>query len=703
MSLIAALELYTHLKGAPQTKESLLAGIAAGDENSLEYFSRVAARVGLEAKEERRPLAELYHFSLPCFVRLKNDDIVVVTKVGREDITYISPQDWDTKTTCTLIEFNDIATDTVIHLSHTLRPKSDFFSVFGWFWNIIKQHKSLYFQAGLAGGIVNLFLIVTTFYSLTVYDRVVPHQGYDTLWVLTIGVLFIYLLDGTLRIIRSNFIDQASKKADVQIGSSLFEKLMNARMDFKPASSASMAFHLKEFESLREFMSSGTLVTLSDLPYTILLLIVIGLIAGNIVFIPIIAIILILLVSFLVQPSLSNYVKRLNEVSENKYSTLINSLINLEVVKSFNMHTKVQTQWENVLTNSAELSHDLKHFSHVVGTITSIIQNIAYVMIIVAGVYKIGEGDLTFGGLIACSILTSRTLGPVSQIVGLIGRINQSIFSIRELSHIMNMPQERQTHQGYQGIPNLNGTVEFINVDFNYPGQRLKSLRNFNLNIPSGSRLAFIGRVGSGKTTFEKLLMGLYQPSSGHILVDGIDVGQLDPFELRNHIGYVPQDITLWRGTLRHNIMAGLLKVDDDKFMQVCELAGVMDFVRLHPQGFNMMIGEDGSGLSQGQKQAVALARALITDPKIILMDEPTASMDPQSEANFLERLNHYLTDQTLILVTHRMTALGIVNRVVLVEQGQVFMDGPRDDVLRKLSEVRQKNTEMKKNDGAES
>lgn len=687
MSLIKALELYTRLKGMPYTEESLMMGLPyAEDPMDFDLLERSASRIGLEIKKEQRTIPDLYHFALPCIILLKDNTWAMILRVTDKFATIIDSQNDTESRDIPIEELSEYYAGEAIFFSHTLKPQSDYFSVMGWFWDVIKKHKKLYIQAAIASGLINIFLIIATFYALTVYDRVIPHQGYETLWVLTFGVIIIYLFDAFLKVLRAHFIDHASKKIDIQIGGNLFERIMNTRMADRPASSSAMAFHLKEFESLREFLSSTTLVVLSDLPYTFLLLIVIGLIGGYIVIIPIIAIIAILITSFIIQPSLSEYVKRLNKSTENKYSIIINSIQNLEIVKTFNMHRNVQTQWENALSSSSESGNQLRSFNHIISSITSFIQNVCFILIIVTGVYMVSKGELTFGGMIACSMLVSRSLAPISQLTGLVSRLNQSILSIKELGQIMSSPQERRYDIAYQPKTHLQGTVQFINVDFSYPRQRLKSIKNFSIKIPSGARIGLIGRIGSGKTTFEKLLMGLYHPSSGHILVDGIDIAQIDPVDLRKHIGYVPQDITLWKGTLKYNILSGDMTIPDEQFEKICELSGVMDFVRMNPLGFNMPISEDGTGLSQGQKQSLAVARALVRGPKILLMDEPTANMDPQSENNLLTRLNTYLTDETLIMITHRMNVLSLVNRVVLLEQGQILMDGPRDEVMARLN-----------------
>lgn len=689
MSLIKALSVYTKLRGSPHDEEGIVAGLPYNDNPmDFEFMERAALRMGVEVKKEFRPLEDLVHFSLPCILLLKDGTCPILLKITKTHAIYVELDSWTEQKTIEINLLQEIYSGEAIFFSHTLKPETTFFSIFGWFFDILKQHKHLYIQAAVAGAIVNILLIAATFYSLIIYDRVIPHQGFDTLWVLTLGVMLIYVFDGLLKVIRAHFLDQASKKADIHMGSDLFEKILNVRMESRPVSSASMAFHLKEFESVREFLSSTTLVTLSDLPFVILILIVIAMMGGYIVLVPIVGIILILMTTVIVQPALAGYVQKFNKITENKYASLINAITNLETVKSFNMHRKIQTQWENTLSQSTEVGNELKSFSHVVSSVTMFIQNLAYVFLIVVGVYLISNNNLSFGGLIACSILSSRALGPVSQVVGLIGRLNQTVLAVKELSQIMNAPQERSGSIAYQSHPNFKGTIEFVNVDFSYPHQRLKSLKNFNLKIPAGSRIGILGRIGSGKTTLEKLILGLYQPNYGHLLFDEVEAAQLDPFELRKHIGYVPQDVTLWRGTLKYNILAGASDVSEEFFLKICEIAGVTDFARLHPLGYNMPIAEDGSGLSGGQKQSLAIARALAVNPKIILLDEPTASMDPQSEAAFVKRLNDYLTDQTVIVITHRTPIMNILNRIVIVEGGQVFLDGPRDQVLSKIHQT---------------
>lgn len=689
MSLIKALSIYTQLRGTPHSETSITASLPfTEDLMDFEYMARAAQGIGVEVKREKRNLEDLIHFSLPCILLLKDGTCNILLKINRHHAVYVDLDDWTNHKQIDLAALEEIYDGEAIFFSHITRAETTFFSVFEWFYEVLKQHKHLYIQSAVAGAIVNILLVAATFYAMIIYDRVIPHQGYETLWVLTLGVFIIYVFDAILKVIRAHFLDIASKKADIQMGSELFEKILNVKMVSRPASSAGMAFHLKEFESVREFLSSTTLITISDMPYVLLILIIIGFIGGYMVVVPVVAIILILISSFISQPALAGYVQRFNKVTEFKYATLINTIMNLETAKAFNMHRKLQTQWENTLAQSTEVSNELKSFNHVVGSITGFIQNVSYVFVIVVGVYMIGNNTLTFGGLIACSILSSRATGPISQVVGLIGRFNQTILAIKELSHIMNAPQERLGTISYQSLPNFKGNIEFVNVDFSYPNQRLKSLKNFSLKIPAGSKLGILGRIGSGKTTLEKLILGLYHPSYGHILLDNIDSAQIDPFELRSHIGYVPQDISLWRGTLKYNILAGAKEITEEFFLKICEVAGVTEFARLHPLGFNMPISEDGSGLSGGQKQSVAIARALITDPKILLMDEPTASMDPQSETSFVKRLGEYLTDQTLIVITHRTPIMSLLSRITVIENGQVFMDGPREKVITELNNL---------------
>jgi len=447
-----------------------------------------------------------------------------------------------------------------------------------------------------------------------------------------------------------------------------------------------LAHYLREFEGVREFFSSTTIVSLVDIPFAILFLVAIGMISISMVMVPITAIILILLISAAMQPSMKGSVKQLLSQMEYKHGILMESLSGLETVKSMNAEGRMLHKWEESVSGTALAANKVYYMTLLSSNGIFFIQNAAYVFLIVIGVYEVAAGTLSVGGLIAATILTTRAIASMGSVVGLTARFNQAYTSLKLLDVIVNLPAERSPTRRYIHRNVLEGDIDFIDVDFSYSGQKLKTLKNMSFKIKAREKVALIGRMGSGKTTIEKLILGLYQPNSGTILIDGIDMRQLDPVEVRSSIGYVSQEVYLFRGTVRDNISIASATADDQQILRASKLAGVDDFVRQHPMGYDMPIGEGGSGLSGGQRQSIAIARALLHDPTILVLDEPSASMDPESEYLLIKRLEEHVPEKTLIVVTHRNSVLALVDRILVIDQWYIIADGPRDKILDLLA-----------------
>jgi len=554
-----------------------------------------------------------------------------------------------------------------------------------WFWDTLKVFSSIYTQVVLSSALINLFLLAGTLYAMNIYDRVLPNKAFDTLLVLSIGIFVIYFFDFALRMIRGYFVDIAGKNMDVLLGSFLYQRILGLQFIHRPASAGGLAHYLKEFEGVREFFSSTTIVTLVDIPFAILFLIAIAMISISMVMVPITAIVLILIISFAMQPAMKGSVKNLLSQMEYKHGILMESLSGLETVKSMNAEGRMLHKWEESVSGAALAANRVYYMSLLSSNAIFFIQNAAYVFLIVIGVYEVAAGTLSVGGLIAATILTTRAIASMGSVVGLTARFNQAYASLKLLDLIVNLPAERPPSMRYIHRNIFEGEIDFIDVEFAYPGQKLKALRNLSFKIKAREKVALIGRMGSGKTTIEKLLLGLYYPNSGTILIDGIDMRQLDPVEIRSSIGYVSQEIFLFRGTVRDNIAIGNVTADDQQILRASKLAGVDDFVRQHPMGYDMPIGEGGSGLSGGQRQSIAIARALLHDPSILVLDEPSASMDPESEFLLIKRLEEHIPEKTLIVVTHRNSVLSLVDRIIVIDQGRIAADGPRDKILELL------------------
>ena len=555
----------------------------------------------------------------------------------------------------------------------------------GWFWESLLKYKKVYMDVILASLVINILSIFSSLFTMNVYDRVIPNQAHETLWALAIGVFIAYIFDILLRTLRSYFVDTANKRGDNEISAMLFERVMGLRLEHRPASSGSMANTLKEFDSLRDFFTSATLLSVVDLPFVFIFILVIGWIGGSLFLVPLIAIPLIIFSGLIFQPALERAMNlNLTEASQ-KHGLLIESISNMETIKSLSTEGFFQNKWESILEASSASSFRSKFLATMIVNMTSFIQQVAYILIIIIGVYLIEKNVLTMGGLVACSILASRAMAPLAQISSLLIRFQTASHALRNLNTLIATEQERPSNKKFLHRAAFDGGIQFDKVTFNYPGQGAHSLDSISFDIKPGDKVAILGRVGSGKTTLLKLILGLYRPQSGSILIDGIDQNQIDPIDLRSNMGYVDQDAKLFYGTLRDNIAIVKPDATDAMILEVAKIAGVEEFAKTHPLGYEMRVGEGGHGLSGGQRQAITIARALLLNPQIILMDEPTSGMDTVAESHFIKNMNIFLKQRTLLFVTHKSSMMTMVDKIILMDAGKIVAFGPRDEVLKKL------------------
>ncbi len=555
----------------------------------------------------------------------------------------------------------------------------------GWFWESLLKYKKVYMDVILASLVINILSIFSSLFTMNVYDRVIPNQAHETLWALAIGVFIAYIFDILLRTLRSYFVDTANKRGDNEISAMLFERVMGLRLEHRPASSGSMANTLKEFDSLRDFFTSATLLSVVDLPFVLIFILVIGWIGGYLFLVPLLAIPLIIFSGLIFQPALERAMNlNLTEASQ-KHGLLIESISNMETIKSLSTEGFFQNKWESILEASSASSFRSKFLATMIVNMTSFIQQVAYILIIIIGVYLIEKNALTMGGLVACSILASRAMAPLAQISSLLIRFQTASHALRNLNTLIATEQERPSNKKFLHRAAFDGGIQFDKVTFNYPGQGAHSLDSISFDIKPGDKVAILGRVGSGKTTLLKLILGLYRPQSGSILIDGIDQNQIDPIDLRSNMGYVDQDAKLFYGTLRDNIAIVKPDATDAMILEVAKIAGVEEFAKTHPLGYEMRVGEGGHGLSGGQRQAITIARALLLNPQIILMDEPTSGMDTVAESHFIKNMNIFLKQRTLLFVTHKSSMMTMVDKIILMDAGKIVAFGPRDEVLKKL------------------
>ncbi|MDB5899647.1 MAG: type secretion system permease/ATPase, partial [Ramlibacter sp.] len=554
-----------------------------------------------------------------------------------------------------------------------------------WFWGAIAEQLPLYRDVLAAALLINLFALVLPLFSMNVYDRVVPNFAVDTLWMLTLGLAIILVIDYFVRLMRGYFIDLASSRIDVRLSALIMERMLGMRLSERPPSVGAYAATLRSFEVVRDFIASATVTALIDLPFAILFLVVVAWISWPLVFAPIAGMLLVLAYSTVVQGRMHRLSETSFRATSARNGTLVEALTGLETIKAHGAERVMQARLESTSVFLSRTSAQQRLLSASVTNGVMSLQQVVNVAMIVGGVYLIAAGQLTMGGLIACTMLGGRAMAPVGQVIALLMQYHSAKMALVSLEATMQAQRERTEESRFLQRSELAGDVVLKDVHFAYPGREQESLRGVNMHIRAGEKVVIIGRVGSGKTTLQRLLLGLYAPSKGTITVDGIDLRQIDPADLRRNMGYVAQDPLLFYGTLRDNIAIAAPFADDASVVAAADVGGLNAFVNGHPQGFDMLIGERGETLSGGQRQGVAIARAALLDPPILLLDEPTGSMDSGSEAQFKERLRAFGHDKTVVIVTHRSSLLDLATRVIVLDEGQVVADGPRDEVMSEL------------------
>ncbi len=533
--------------------------------------------------------------------------------------------------------------------------------------------------------LINLFGLAFPIFTMNVYDRVVPNHGIETLWALSIGLFITLLADLYMRKMRSRFIDEASARIDVRLSAVLMERVLGMRMADRPASVGSFASNLRGFEQVRDFIATSTVTALVDLPFGLLFLLVLAWISPWLLLPVLIAFVLIVGSGYVLQYRLHELSQGTYAASAERNATLIEALGGIDSVKTQRAESVIQARWERINTHLALMTVRMRSLSSQASYGTQWLMQMVSLVVIIIGVYLISQHDLTLGALIAGSTLASRALTPASQIVSLLLQYQTARTALESLNEMMARPTERETGQTFLHRQQLRGEIEFRDVHFSYPHRDDNALTGVNLRIQPGEKVALIGRIGSGKSTLQKLMLGLYTPQQGAVLIDGIDLRQLDPADVRANMGYVAQDVTLFMGNLRDNITFGLPHADDRAILAAAETSGVSDWVHQHPRGYDMPVGERGDLLSGGQRQGVGIARAVLHNAPILLLDEPTSAMDFSTEAQVTQRLSQFAEGKTVVLVTHRTSMLSMVNRLIVVDGGRILADGPRDQVIEAL------------------
>src|SRR6056297_2433269 len=546
-----------------------------------------------------------------------------------------------------------------------------------WFWSALAANKWSYTQVLMAAVVAN-FLGLTTSIFIMVYDRILPNEATESLIALTFGVGIALLFDFFIKTLRAGFIDRAGQKADLLMGRRIFDQLLDLQMRARKGSTGALASTLREFETLRDFFTSATLVAVVDLPFILLFVWVIYLIGGPLALVPGLAVPLVLLIGIAVQPVLSRIADKSFADGQSKQSVLVETVSGLETIKATGAAYRMRARWEEAISRQSEHSLQSRAVMQFAMNATGFAQQAAQILIVFYGVFLISDGTVSMGALIASVILTGRALAPLAQLAQTMTRLNHARSSYRSLDALMRSDSERPEGRTWLSRPRLDGAIRLENVHFTYPDQLVATLKGVSFTIQPGEKVAILGRIGSGKSNVARMMLGLYAPDQGAVLVDDTDIRQIDPGDLRRNIGSVLQDVWLFSGTVRENIAIGARHARDTDILDASRIAGVEDFIARHPSGYDLMLAERGEGLSGGQRQAITLARALVGKPPILLLDEPTSAMDVQNERDVIARLKTHMRDQTVVIVTHRTSLLDLVDRVIVIEDGKVAVDGDK-------------------------
>lgn len=690
-SLALALEFLSRYFGNSRPSAAITGDLPrVNGQLTLSGFIQGAERIHLQTDLRTVAVEEIPSLALPVVLLLKNGQACLLVKSEGTALTVVGPDFSEGIRTVFLEAISEAYSGRAVYVRPRLQfdeaqAELNISPTKSWLLATLISDWKIYAQAALATTIVNLFALVLPFFTSIVFDRVVPHQAMDTLHVLTIGVVTMIAFDFIIRTMRAHFLDMAGRRTDVLLSSRVLKQVLSLKMGASKRSSGDMANTLREFDSVREFFTSATLTAISDLPFAILFIIIIGAIAGPIALVPVVGFVVLLILNFAVVMPLDALVRKNYALGGQRNGLLFELLGNLETIKSIRGESWAQRQWEALAGHGALIGFKMRSLTQLTTHVTTLVYVLCPIATLVMGVYMLRDNSLTTGSLFAVVMLNGRVLTPLGQMTALLSRLRHVLVSLRSVDALMKAPTERPAGKTMLYPSQFKGGVEFRNVQFAYPGRDQDAITGVSFTVKPGERVAIIGRTGSGKSTIARMMLNLYEPKTGTVLVDQVDVRQIDPVALRRAVGYAPQDNALFSGSIRENIAVGAPWMSPEHIVEIASVAGLQTFIAESAEGLDRRVGERGEGLSGGQRQAICVARALIMDPKIVVLDEPTSMMDTAGEQMLKASLNRWLGSRTLILITHRLSLLSMVSRIIVVEGGRVVADGPRDNIIQHL------------------
>jgi len=655
-------------------------------------YPELARQHGMLAVWSRYDIRQIPPYVLPVLVPLVDGRAAVLLSLSGTGAQVLMAETGMTEISMPLDELQRLSQGEVLVVKPATQKTGQQLVPFSgealvWFWNTVWRYKGFYVESMVAAVVANVLTLAAVFFAMNVYDRVVPTQAYTSLWTLAIGTTVAILLEFGTRWLKARLVDLAGRKADLNLNAMLLREIMTIRLEHRPQSIGIFASAMRDFESLRDFMSSASMVMVVDLPFVLMFLVLIGIIGGPLAWIPTAAVPALLIVGLWAQKPLRRAMRENMKESGDKQSVLVESLLNLEMLKAHNAEGYLQRRWEHANLAATGSYKQIRSLTNLMLGLTATTAQLVTVGMVVYGVYLIGDNSLTLGGLIASVILAGRAISPLGSTMALAARFQQARSSLDTLDALMKRPRDRDGSRRYLVPEKIAGGLKAEELQFAYPGEHpLPVIRSLSMQLAAGEHLALLGRIGSGKSTLLRLLAGLYTPQAGRVSIDGVDMQQIEPAELRSRLGYVSQDAQLFQGSLRENLVLSDHWISDTRVIDVLQKLDLYRMVAGHPRGLDMPLTEAGGGLSGGQRQLLAIARMMLRDPALVFLDEPTSMMDQTTETKVIEVLGNWLQGRTLVLSTHRLQLLVWVERIALMDQGQIVLEGPRDDVLRKIS-----------------
>jgi ATP-binding cassette subfamily C protein LapB len=676
-SLLLVLQKFIALHGMAFS-QGALRDLSDGSEKQFNEKSalQVLTALGFEASFGRLKVKRIKNQYCPMIAFKKDGAAVLIDEVGQDGhVSIKSFDEVDQPGSVSKKELGEMIQDYFIIASKPSNLKQGRFKN-NWFWGSFSQSKWLYFQVIVAAALTNFLGLSTSVFIMVVYDRVVPNEAIESLIVLTVGVCVALIFDFIIKSLRAQFVDRAGKRADMRMSRLIFDKLLSSEIDGKSRKTGAMAAVVREFDTLREFFTSATLVAIVDLPFVFFFIWIISLIAGPLALVPLIAVPIVIFVGLIIQPFLAALAEGSLNTNMSKQGVLVETLNGLETIKSTGSGRLMRRRFEEATTAQSDMGLKSRMLSQFAINTAASVQQFAQIATIFFGVFLIQNGQVSMGALIAAVILGGRTLAPLSQLAAAMSRANGARQAFRSLSELMqDQSADGDRAPARLSRSNFQGSIELLKMGYKFRGSQAHLLKDISLKIPAGQKVAVLGKMGSGKSTLAKLLSGVINPTEGAVMIDGIDLRQIDPFDFRRNVGVMPQETWLFSGSVKENLQLGYFEYSDDHILEIAKISGVDDFISKHPSGYDLDLKERGEGLSGGQRQSISLARAMLHDPSVIILDEPTSSMDQGTEASVLRGLKEWGAERTMVVITHRNSILDLVDRVLVMDEGAIVMD----------------------------